>query len=192
MIARLPRVLKNILIRIGIPLRIDSDDRRTLEGVILPYFAGRTDVRRVLFVGCDWYTTWYGRLFEQAEYWTLEVDPALRIYGAPRHIVDAAENVANHFAPQSLDVIFCNGVFGWGLDDPEQVKQAFAGFASCLRTGGVMVLGWNDVPAHKPFSPETSADMFFDPMTFPPLNVWRHRSSNPNAHTFDFYVVRRN
>ena len=192
MIARLPRALKDMLIRVGFPLRLNTDDRRTLEAVILPCFAARTDVRRGLFVGCDWYTAWYGKLFERAEYWTLEVDPARRIYGAPRHVVDAVENIADHFAPQSLDVIFCNGVFGWGLDDPEKIQQAFAGFASCLRVGGTMVLGWNDIPAHKPFSPEICADLFFERMTFPPLNAWRYRSSNPNAHTFDFYVVSRN
>ena len=62
-------------------------------------------------------------------------------HGARRHIVDRLENVTRHFGEGALDLIVCNGVFGWGLDDPDGVDEAFRGCHRCLRAGGVFVLG---------------------------------------------------
>ena len=52
------------------------------EQQVLPYFIASAEFRRVLFVGCDWYTKNYERLFRGKEYVTVEVDPARRPFGA--------------------------------------------------------------------------------------------------------------
>jgi hypothetical protein len=38
-------------------------DRRLLELNILPYIAWRSDLHRILFIGCEFYTTRYERFF---------------------------------------------------------------------------------------------------------------------------------
>ena len=37
----------------------------------------------------------------------------------------------------------CNGVLGYGVDHPEQQRQALAALAAVLRPGGRLLLGWN-------------------------------------------------
>src|SRR5882724_8239237 len=55
----------------GLNLHLNTDDRRVLEKVILPYFASQSEFLRILFVGCDWYTKPYGKYFKEKEYWTI-------------------------------------------------------------------------------------------------------------------------
>lgn len=166
----------------------DSEDRRVLETVIMPDLAGREEVRRVLFVGCAWCTRGYWRIFRRQEYVTLEVDPGAAKFGARRHVVDSLENVRRHFGEGELDVIICNGVFGWGLDDRGVVERAFEGCFECLRVGGIFVLGWNDVPENRPFPPSECRSLRrFAPYEFAPLRASRHATATGNRHTFWFF-----
>ncbi len=67
--------LRNALMDRGIDLYRRSADRRLLEKKILPHLATLPTCRRVLFIGCDWYTRGYRKFFAQQEYWTLDFDP---------------------------------------------------------------------------------------------------------------------
>ena len=53
-----------ILVRnaLGLPNRMPTPDRDTLEKVILPSYAARPDIKMVLFVGCAWYTHHYEQM----------------------------------------------------------------------------------------------------------------------------------
>src|SRR5215831_3432238 len=63
------------------------EDRRVLEQIIFPYFLNDQSFRSVLFVGCDWYTRGYNKIFEaQKKYITIDADPDKRKYGAKQHI----------------------------------------------------------------------------------------------------------
>ena len=55
--------LQRFAARFGFAGKLDTEDRRILEQTILPFFAARSEFRRVLFVGCDWYTNSYRELF---------------------------------------------------------------------------------------------------------------------------------
>jgi hypothetical protein len=178
-------VVKN---RFGLETPLKTDDRHILEQVIIPYFV-RPEFSRILFVGCDYYTSHYNRLFAGKEYWTLEKDPARSKYGASRHVTDVLKNVSRHFAPGYFDVILCNGVLGWGLFDREEIEESFEGCFVCLREGGVLLLGWNDTSEKLPFPLEESRSLGrFRPFPFPPLGTPRHLTQNPNRHTFSFFV----
>jgi hypothetical protein len=96
----------------GRPASLDTPDRRMLEHEIMPWFACRTRYRRVLFVGCDWYTRHYEQVFAGREYWTMEVDPLRRRFGGARHVTDSVANLTKHFGEASLDLIVCNGILG--------------------------------------------------------------------------------
>lgn len=192
MIGRLTRPLKYLLAGCGVRLRMRTEDRRVLEEVVFPYFSRRPDIGRVLFVGCDWYTAWYHRVFSNAEFWTLDYNPQRRHCGAPNHIVDGVQHVRRHFATGSLDVIFCNGVFGWGLNEPAAVRATFEAFSECLRPEGIVVLGWNDCEGYRPFPPEQCADLLFNRWSDSPLGSWRYRTASPMAHIYDFYILPRN
>lgn len=155
----------------------------------MPGLAAREDVQNILFVGCAWYTRGYRKIFRGKRYSTLEIDPRAARYGAAHHVTDTLENIGRHFPSDTLDLIICNGVFGWGLDQPAAIDRAFNGCFDSLRPGGVFVLGWNDVPDHTPVALEHLQSLSrFTPWPFPPLGACRHRTDTYNRHTFDFYV----
>lgn len=166
---------------------LDSQDRRILEQVVIPELVDRDDLSRILFVGSDWYTSHYERLFEGKDYWTLDRDRRKRRHGARQHVVDSLENLGRHFPPGSLDAILCNGVFGWGLDRPGEAEAAFDACWTALRPGGFLVFGWNDRPENRPFPPyEIEALRRFEKAPFEPLGSWRYRVADDSRHTFDF------
>jgi SAM-dependent methyltransferase len=173
---------------LGWDITLDTDDRRVLDGIILPYFAGMPEFARVLFVGCDWYTRRYNRVFAAKEYWTIDKEPSRSKYGGPRHLTDVLQNIERHFPPGHFDLVLCNGVLGWGLDSKDDAEQAFAAAWRVLREGGVFVLGWNDIPKRRPLAPEESASLRgFKPYLLPPFRASRYLTRGGNRHTFDFY-----
>jgi SAM-dependent methyltransferase len=188
LVGKMRPAMRRALLAVGVDSYLKSDERRELETVILPWFSEREEFGRVLFVGCKWYTRGYRRFFEGKDYWTLELDPAGRRFGARLHITDSIENLRAHFREGSLDLIVVNGVFGWGLNAKDAVENAFAACFDCLRDGGVLVLGWNDVPRRRPCRPEEIESLArFEPFAFPPLAASRHLTTTRNRHVFDFH-----
>ena len=170
--------------------RIQSADRAALEGELLRY-AGDPALRALLFVGCEWYTRHYEALFdpERSRFRTIDIDPRRARHGAARHVVAPLQEVAAHLEPASGDVIVCNGVYGFGIYDRDELGRAFAASRAVLRPGGALLLGWNDVPALAPFDPfdvALAAGFARDPARGA---GWRVRTDTPTRHTFDFYVV---
>jgi len=182
-------VLSPIKGRLGVAMPMDTPDRRVLEQIILPHYAGRDDVRTVLFVGCESYTSHYQRWFRGRSYWTIEPDRAKSCYGSRNHVVDVIEHLDRHFEPHSLDLIVCNGVIGFGLDRRENAELAFQRCFESLRDRGELVVGWNDVAEFRPFRPDDIASLgWFEHRAFPPLGAWRHHTGSELRHVFDFYV----
>ncbi|MEM7587959.1 MAG: class I SAM-dependent methyltransferase [Acidobacteriota bacterium] len=173
----------------GFDLSPGTEDRLVLENAIFPYFLERDEFSNILFVGCHWYTRRYNKIFRDKTYWTLEIDPEKSQYGAKRHVVDSMENLRTHFDEGELDLILCNGVFGWGLNEPNAVEKAFQECFECLRDGGVLVIGWNDIPKRCPFPlEEIQALKQFHPFVFPPLSAAEYLTSGSGRHTYGFYV----
>jgi SAM-dependent methyltransferase len=166
-----------------------TEDRKLLELVILTYLRDAPDVKRILFVGCEWYTKPYERLFRSKEYWTLEIDPRKRRYGASRHVVDALKNLELHVRACHFDAIVCNGVFmKTAIETREEAELSFDTCRRCLRSGGWFVLGWNDTDDLRPYSPSESPGLAkFERAEFPPLGVSEYLSDTSYRHTYTFY-----
>lgn len=173
---------------VGLPAQIYSEDRRVLEQVILPEYARRSTIKRVLFVGCAAYTKHYRQLFNQHEYWTIDPAPARSCYGSERHIVDSLQNLGRHAPTAYFDLIICNGVLGWGLNAQEDAEAAFAACDRHLQAGGELLLGWNDIaPRNRVLPEQVRALSRFEPMRFEPLQAARWRVEAGSRHVFDFY-----
>jgi SAM-dependent methyltransferase len=100
-------------------------------------------------------------------------------------------DLADHLPENYLDLIICNGVFGWGLNDKEEVEKAFLGCHQCLRQGGVLVIGWNDTPEKKPFPLENCESLSkFSPYVFPPLSTSQYQNfaEDTDKHVYNFYI----
>jgi SAM-dependent methyltransferase len=184
------RALRETKHLFGLCSNLRGEDRRVLERVVFPYFLDSAAYRFVLWVGCEWYTRGYNRLFEfRKDYWTLDIDPGSRRHGARRHIVDGLQNLQHHFVPGALDLVLCNGVFGWGLDSRSEVDCALGACHACLRESGVLMIGWDDIPERRPFPlSECVALRAYVPFVFPPLGTAEFLTDTPYRHTYSFFA----
>ena len=183
-------ILIYIKIKLGIPARFHSPARKVLENTILPFYASQENLSKVLFVGCDWYTIHYRKFFkETTEYWTIDPEPKQKRYGAKNHIVDFVENLHQHFDKEYFDIIICNGVLGFGLNQRDPAERSFDSCYACLRQGGKFVIGRDDTSGFLSFSVEELSSMQkFTAYKFPPLAT-EHYSLKPQfEYLYSFYV----
>ncbi|MFC7378907.1 class I SAM-dependent methyltransferase [Brevundimonas sp. GCM10030266] len=123
----------------------DLPDRKLLAEAYIPAFAA--DGGRILWVGCRAYTaTDYAALETQgAEVWTTDIDPAAARWGREgRHRTGDLCEIDQVFPDLTFDAVICNGVLGFGVDEVEAQRRAFAAMAAILRPGGRLLLGWNN------------------------------------------------
>jgi SAM-dependent methyltransferase len=191
-VSRLIQFAKHrVLFPLGVNFYLRKEDRRILEQVIFPYLVSRSDLKTIVFVGCEIYTRGYNRVFRRKNYITLDVEPHHRKFGAKQHIVDRMENITEHFMKSSVDVVVCNGVFGWGLDDPVAADRAIQGVSECLRFGGLFIVGWNDIPERCPFKlADCPSTALFSPFEFPALGTSEYLTHTGNRHTYTFFAKR--
>ncbi len=166
-----------------------TEDRKILESIILTDLRDDPQVNRILFVGCEWYTKPYEPMFRSKEYWTLDVDPEKRRYGAALHVCDTLMNLGRHFAPGYFDAIVCNGVFmKTAIETREEAEPSFEACRRCLREGGWFILGWNDVDELRPYPPSESPELgAFERSTFPPMGVKEYLTDTSIRHTYTFF-----
>jgi SAM-dependent methyltransferase len=171
------------------PCPILTTDRIVLEHQIFDLYRRSDEFGTILFVGCDADTARYHELyFADRRFITLEPNEANRSFGAKEHIVGTMEEMGSHIPDGSLDLVLCNGVFGWGLDDKANCEKAFAAAHRALRHGGQLLVGWNDVPRRAPFPLENIASLSqFRKYTCPLYGSWRYLTDTVYRHTFDFY-----
>lgn len=168
-------------------------DRRLLDEQILPRLAQNPRFARVLFVGCDWYTEHVENLFGSTgrEYTTIEIDAARAKHGARRHIVAGLSDLGHHFEPGSLDLIVCNGVIGWGLNQVADIERSMAACALALSPGGVLLLGWDEVPEKLPIPIERiEALRSLQPIAPEGFEGALIQTRTYARHTFGFFTKR--
>ncbi len=160
-----------------------------LERIIFPTLCSHAQMNRILFVGCDTYTEHYESFFEGREFITIDVDPRKARYGATRHVIDSVINLEAHFPAETLDAVICNGVIGWGLDEPREIQLAAGAVFSCLRRGGVFIVGWDDVPEQRPLVPEAPIESAeFVPFRLPPFSGSVYHAGTELRHVYNFYL----
>ncbi len=127
-------------------------DRKYMVEEILPCLAS-ANFSKVLFVGCEFYTSHYRKWFAstQTEYWTTDNNPEAAVWGETgRHIVCDVQELNLHFPVQSFDVVLLNGVFGFGVNDQPAMNRTIAAIHRVLKPKGILMIGWNEVLVSDP------------------------------------------
>lgn len=183
-------VVRAVRYVLHLPTPMKTEDRRILERVIFRYYTQRPEVRTVLFVGCQWYTRHYERMyFSEHDFWTIDPAEDARKHGARQHVIAPLERLDAFFPERYFDLIVCNGVFGYGLDAPEQCEAAFAHCHSRLAEGGHFVFGWDDVPQRRPLALESLDSLRrFRRLKFPPLGTERYLTDTSYRHVYQFFA----
>lgn len=188
---RIGREIRDAMLACGFGPKLRAADRDVLEREIFPALEAEAQWRRVLFVGCHWYTWHYPKLLPSKEFVTIEINPARRRYGASIHVVDSVENLHRHFEKASFDIVIMTGVIGWGLDDPDGANQALQEIRDVLQPNGLLLLGCDSAREHAPFDVlELSAMEKFQPWTFPAWGSHRKDCEGDLGHYFLFYEPR--
>jgi SAM-dependent methyltransferase len=178
----------------GLDLHLNYVDRYVLEDTIIPYFVAQKEFYKILFIGSDWYTKPYRKYFRKKEYWTIEIDESKKKYGSKRHITDSLLNLNLYFESNYFDLIVYNGVFGYGINTREDTEASFKQCFQCLREGGILVFGWNDIPERRSFPviEECQSLQKFEPYFFAPLSTSQYLTADDRLrHTFNFYIKPR-
>jgi len=132
--------------------------RQYMTETIFPVLA-TMNLKRVLFVGCKSYTAHYGKQLTRAaiEYWTTDIDPAAAIWGEKdHHIVCDILKIDEVCASGWFDVVILNGVFGYGVDEENEMDRAIAAIARILREDGMLLIGWTPREVQDPTKLEST------------------------------------
>lgn len=165
-----------------------NPSRLFLERDILPWLGQH--YAKVLFVGTAPYTYQFERLFRRSrgQFTTIDPDAGTTVWGARHHIVAPIQEIGRHRPAGSFDCIVFNGVFGFGIDDPEDQRAAVKILYDALAPGGLLLVGWN---TNLMSDPEERG--IFTPYFVPADGLpWpqRTRFALPETHVYDFYKRR--
>lgn len=120
-------------------------DRKFLTRDLFAYYSQDVHVRSILFVGVRRYTSRYAQYFKDTPFVTIDIDATQERYGAKRHLtgnVCDLESWQNEF-PDGVDLVFLNGVIGFGLNREEDIERALEGLSAGMNPGATVVFGIN-------------------------------------------------
>jgi LmbE family N-acetylglucosaminyl deacetylase len=167
---------------------LSEADRAVLTEEILPALRDEAAGADVLFVGVEWYTAGYPAVFPQGNLLTMDIDGAVARYGSPRHLTADVRELDQHVEAGSLAAIVCNGVFGYGVDSPDDVRSALGAMQRTLRPGGVVVIGWNDTEDRRVAELDALArSLGLQPAAGAGLATSRTGPIGPLRHVYDVY-----
>jgi hypothetical protein len=164
-------------------------DRRYLLEVLFPALTSGDNLK-VLFVGCRRYTKDYGRTVRNAsvDYWTVDIDPAAARWGQPsHHLICDISKIDGLVAWHSFDVVFLNGVFGFGVDDPDTMNRTLAALHKILTPQGVLLVGWYSGHIQDPLTLARMQELFRQEAVGA---LPKRKEFSDSTHVFDLYVPR--
>ncbi len=135
--------------------------RRWMRDVMMPSLRHHSS-RAVFFVGCAPYTWHYERVFEGSgpDYITIDPMPAARVWGSTRHIVDRVQRLDKYVDPGTVDVVVMVGVYGFGVNTSQDLRETLESIRGVLKEGGVLVLGWYSDTTPDPAEHPSLDDLF--------------------------------
>lgn len=174
-------------------MRLPLKDRHILEQIIFPFISSNQAYQNILFVGCHWYTKSYPSFFPNKNFLTIDPLPKRKKYGSKNHFIGKIEDGDQFFESNSIDVIICNGVIGYGLNEIKNAEKAFSVCHRILRSDGILIIGWNDKKNRKPFElSEVKSLKSFSPLVFPPLETNLFRVKSITGHVYQFFTKKEN
>ena len=186
-VVRSPTVLR-VRNRVLVNFVNGLEDRRYWNKTEMPALLG-AGFRRILFVGCEPYTAWVPRAFEErgVECWTTDILPANAGWGNPdRHIVADIAAIEAHPLPEHFDAVLFNGVMGYGVTG-EMMTVIAPVLARLLPPNGFLLIGWNQGLVEDPLTLSAVTHLFnHQPWQGLPARKTFERST----HVFDHFIKR--
>jgi len=125
-------------------------DRRYLERVLMPATCP-PDGTTIALIGIHPFTTHYAHFYLGQR--VVAFDPDARMTacrGRAAFFALPMKDVARVLGAGTVALVHCNGVVGWGLDEPSELEASLAAAYEALVPGGLLILGY-DTQHHNPF-----------------------------------------
>jgi hypothetical protein len=140
----------HLAVKLGIEFPVKSSNRIFMEKNIFQYinqiYGGKQPRSTGLFIGTD-KRSWHYPTLLDLDLHTIDIDEKKALYGNHKHhIVGSATELGRHYASESFDVIFGNGLIGFGMNTAKQCEDLLAGSALLLKPNGIFIIGFNDGP----------------------------------------------
>jgi Methyltransferase domain len=188
-------VLRSLRQALGNLRRARKPDRLVLVKTLFKTLAHQTDAlstdKQVLWIGvCHTTAPYYARLERgSALVHTIDINPDSHRYGHPvRHSIASATAMQGVYQPHFFDLVFCNGVLGWGIDSPADQRTCFNEMAAVMKPGAVLVLGWNTHKMRDPLCDSSLFDSHFAPHDLPGFG--RRMVVQGTTHVYDIFARR--
>lgn len=142
MIAALRRIVRKYW-RHPVISRLPS--RTYMQTDLLPAVAA-AGCRKMLFVGSQGYNKPFYDACTRAgiEVWSIDYEAAASEFGAPAgHFIGDIREVDRVAEGHVFDVIFYNGVLGFGINTAQGSRRALEAIGRVAAPGAILLVGWN-------------------------------------------------
>jgi SAM-dependent methyltransferase len=172
-------------------------DRVYMTEAIIPRILARRP-KSLLNLGVHYYTDRTQRTLAAAgiDVFTADPDGRKTRWGSEgKHRVCKADEIGANFPGVTFDVVILNGVLGYGLNTQAEFERTLRAIAEKLRSGGLLVIGWDDNMFHDPLAAGTDRTLFVEDETLlgarrvPHLNGLLDTTGGQATKYFD--VLRR-
>jgi len=163
-------------------------DRQWLNQQLFPRLA-KLEQGRILYVGCAFYTWRSLQYFQKTiDLLTVDIDPENAMWGCKKHLTANILEINRHVTPHSFDIVLFNGVFGHGVNTPEDQEKAYKVLHQILKPDGLLLIGWNSDLGPDPITYGVRQELFYRTQ-FADLP---ERTTFPDStHVFDFLRARQ-
>lgn len=138
--------------------RLFTPQRMIFDLLVVPELTRNKS--RILFIGIDWYCQ---HLFDN-RYTTIDPNPNKAKYGQnTNHIIGTVQDsfleVKHRSGNRGWDVIFMNGVYGYGLDDRDTLETTLNELCKMLEDDGVLLFGFDNSENRNPLKLKSIGDI---------------------------------
>lgn len=113
--------------------------------------------KKLLFIGVASYTWHYYANLAYAVF-TIELNEERAKFGKKgAHVIGSATELSRFYATSSFEVIIANGLIGYGLNSEQDFDKLMLECHRCLKSGGILILGYNNDEKHLNFRVANSA-----------------------------------
>jgi len=164
-----------------------TKDRNIIERIIFRNIYTNPDIKKILFVGCHLYSSWYHKIFNLSgkEFHTIDPDPESKKYGSPQmHITGKFELLKNQPKMfKNYDCVILNGVFGYGINSLADKISALEAAHKILKENAIMLIGFRNQSV-----PDIDLDIideiWFDAHFVPGFDSNFVETGHSNGHSF--------
>lgn len=138
--------------------KLISPQRQHFDDILIPRYA--LEGKTILFIGVEWYNQKIFQKYSLVNWVSIDPSKENRKFGAKTHIRgEFPEGLSITENYEMFDVVFCNGVYGWGVNSASYLEDVMQNIASILKSNGLCIFGYNTEKKNNPLHEKILYDL---------------------------------